>query len=132
MTAATFLYDGDCAFCSSCARFLERRIATGTIHVVAWQRADLERLGVSAEQADAAVQWVGADGRRSSGPEAIADLLRAGRRWGRPAGWLLGRRPVLRLAWPVYAWVSAHRDRMPGGTATCVLPASERSGRKAG
>lgn len=125
MTGSTFLYDGDCAFCSSCARFAERRIAT-TTRIAAWQRAELERLGVSAEQADESVQWVGSDGRHSSGPEAIADLLRAGRRWGRPFGWLLGRTPVLRLAWPVYTWVSAHRDRMPGGTATCALPAADR------
>ncbi|MGH3360667.1 MAG: thiol-disulfide oxidoreductase DCC family protein [Nocardioidaceae bacterium] len=125
MTGATFLYDGDCAFCSSCARFLQRRVAT-TARVVAWQRADLGRLGVTAEECDHAVRWVADERRHSSGPEAIADLLRTGRSWGRPFGWLLGRSVVLRLAWPVYAWVSDHRDRMPGGTATCALPAAER------
>lgn len=124
MAGSTFLYDGDCSFCSSCARFLERRVAT-TTRVAAWQRADLDRLGVTAEEADRSVQWV-APGRKTSGPEAIADLLRAGRRWGRPFGWLLGRPSVLRAAWPAYEWVSAHRDRMPGGTATCAMPAAER------
>lgn len=128
MSGSTFLYDGDCAFCSSCARFLERRVAT-TTRIVAWQWADLERLGVSVECADEAVQWIGDDGRRSSGPEAIADLLRAGRVWCRPIGRVLATPLALRLAGPVYAWVAAHRDRMPGGTATCSLPAAERPAR---
>lgn len=125
MSAATFLYDGDCAFCSTCARAAERWVA-GTVRVVPWQRADLEALGVTAAECDESVQWVGPDGARSSGPEAIADVLRTGRTWARPLGRLLGLRLVLRVAWPAYRWVSAHRDRMPGGTATCALPAAQR------
>ncbi len=121
----TFLYDGDCAFCSSCARVAERWIA-GSAAVEPWQRADLAALGVSAAECDESVQWIGGDGTRSSGPEAIADLMRTGRGWARPLGWVLGQRLVLRVAWPAYRWVSAHRDRMPGGTATCAMPASER------
>lgn len=125
MPVATFLYDGDCAFCSSCARFLERRIARG-VDIVPWQRADLDRLGVTAAECDEAVQWLSADGSHSSGPEAIADVMRGGRTWARPIGWFLGRRLLLRIAWPAYRWVSTHRDKMPGGTATCALPASDR------
>ena len=37
---ATFVYDGDCGFCTRCAQFAERRIAT-TARIVPWQRADL-------------------------------------------------------------------------------------------
>lgn len=125
MATATFLYDGDCAFCSTCARLAERRIA-GPVRVVPWQQADLDALGVTEAACDAAVQWIATDGAHSSGPEAIADLMRTGRTWARPLGWLLARRIVLRLAWPAYHWVSEHRDRMPGGTATCALPAAER------
>ncbi|UYM04435.1 thiol-disulfide oxidoreductase DCC family protein [Solicola gregarius] len=127
MGSATFLYDGDCAFCSSCARFVERHIARDVM-VLPWQRADLESLGVTAEACDDAVQWIDPDGRHSAGPEAIADIMRAGRTWARPFGRLLGRRVILRVAWPAYRWVSEHRDKMPGGTATCALPASERPG----
>lgn len=125
MSAATFLYDGDCAFCSTCARVAERWIAAG-VTVAAWQRAELDALGVTAEECDESVQWISGDGARSSGPEAIADLMRSGRTWARPFGWLLGRRIVLRAAWPAYRWVSRHRDKMPGGTATCALPADQR------
>ena len=125
MARATFLYDGDCAFCSTCARVADRWLAESAA-VTPWQRADLESLGVTAAECDEAVQWIGADGRHSSGPEAIADLMRWGRTWARPMGWLLGRRLVLCVAWSAYRWISRHRDRMPGGTATCALPASDR------
>jgi predicted DCC family thiol-disulfide oxidoreductase YuxK len=121
----TFLYDGDCAFCSSCARFVQRRIPTRA-RVVAWQFADIEALGVTEAECDAAVQWVPADGPVLAGPAAISALLRDGGPWWRPLGWLLGRRPVLALAWPAYRWVSRNRHRMPGGTATCALPQAER------
>ncbi|HEX6236183.1 MAG TPA: DCC1-like thiol-disulfide oxidoreductase family protein [Acidimicrobiales bacterium] len=131
-----FLYDGDCAFCTSCARFIERRIPT-TATVVAWQHADLDELGVAQADAEAAVQWVpapgtggavpGPSGAVAEGPEAIARLLvDAGGPW-RPLGRALAWRPVLALAWPVYRWVSRNRHRMPGGTPACSLPQDERT-----
>ncbi|MGH3741565.1 MAG: thiol-disulfide oxidoreductase DCC family protein [Micromonosporaceae bacterium] len=116
-----FLYDGDCGFCTSCARFIQRRIRPRAA-VVPWQRADLEALGVTPSRADAAVVWVGRDGVSADGPDAIALLLRnAGWLW-RLVGSVLGLRPVSRLAWPIYRWVARNRDRMPGGTPACVLP----------
>jgi predicted DCC family thiol-disulfide oxidoreductase YuxK len=117
----TFVFDGDCAFCSSCARFVENRIKPAA-DVLAWQFADLDALGLTEEQVSAAVYFV-ADGRDpSAGPAAIADLLRrAGLLW-RAAGAGLGLRPVTALAWPVYRWVARNRHRMPGGTAACALP----------
>jgi len=121
---ATFVYDGDCSFCSTCARFIERRIPTSAA-VVAWQRTDLDALGLTVEQAETAVQWVSPE-RRAAGPDAIAALLiDAGSFW-RPAGHVLRLPPVRALAWPVYRWVARNRDRLPGGSATCALPQSER------
>ena len=43
MVATTFIYDGDCAFCSSCARFIERFIPTAAT-ITPWQYADLTAL----------------------------------------------------------------------------------------
>ncbi|WP_426509961.1 thiol-disulfide oxidoreductase DCC family protein [Dactylosporangium sp. McL0621] len=115
-----FVFDGDCAFCSSCARFIERRIRPAA-EVVAWQFADLGALGLTEDQVGSAVCYV-APGRTSAGPAAIADLLKgAGPLW-RAAGAVLGLRPVTALAWPVYRWVARNRHRMPGGTAACALP----------
>ncbi len=118
---ATFLYDGDCAFCTSCAQFIGRRIPTRA-EVLPWQRADLGTLGVTAEEASDAVQWIGTDGAVHAGPDAIARLLRDSGTYWRPLGALLGARPVRALAWPAYRWVARHRELMPGGTAACALP----------
>jgi predicted DCC family thiol-disulfide oxidoreductase YuxK len=118
-----FLYDGDCAFCTTCAGFIERRIPTRA-EVLPWQRADLAALGVTQEEAEASVQWIGAG--RAAGPDAIARLLRDAGSYWRPLGVLLGAPPVRWLAWPVYRWVARHRDRMPGGTPACALPQAER------
>ena len=125
-----FLFDGDCAFCSQCARFIERRIPTSAT-VLPWQFADLADLGVSREDAEAAVQWVPQAGPVAAGPAGIARLLiDAGSFW-RPLGRLLGLRPVLWVAWPAYRLVSRNRHRLPGGTAACSLPQAERDARKA-
>lgn len=126
MDRPTFVFDGDCAFCSSCARFIENRIKP-TADVVAWQFADLDALGLTEDQAGAAVQYVRAGRAPTAGPAAIADLLKtapgvAGRLLWRPAGALLGLRPVTALAWPVYRLIARNRHRMPGGTAACALP----------
>ena len=128
---ATFVYDGDCAFCSSCAQFIERRIPTRAT-VVPWQFTDLTALGLTQEQAEEAVQWVGEDGTVAAGPDAIALLLRdAGRFWEVP-GVLLGLPPVRLAAWPAYRWVAGHRHMLPGGTAACSLPQAQRSAGTAG
>jgi predicted DCC family thiol-disulfide oxidoreductase YuxK len=121
----TFLYDGDCSFCSSCARFAERWIPTPAA-VEAWQLTDIEALGLTVNECDVAVQWAVSPTRHTAGPEAIADLLKSSRPWWRVAGFVLGLRPVLWVAWPAYRWVSRNRDKMPGGTATCALPQAER------
>jgi predicted DCC family thiol-disulfide oxidoreductase YuxK len=122
---ATFLYDGDCAFCSSCARFIERRIPT-TATVAPWQFTDIDAVGLTVAQCEAAVQWIPEEGPAVAGPVAIAALLRDAGSYWRPLGWLLARRPVLWAVWPVYRWVSRNRHRMPGGTAACSMPQAQR------
>jgi len=126
-----FLFDGDCAFCTTCANFVERRIPTGAT-VTPWQFADLDALGVRQADAEEAVIWVTPDRSTAAGPDAIARLLvDAGSFW-RPLGWMLGAAPVRWLAWPVYRWVARNRHRMPGGTPACSLPQAERDRRSAG
>jgi predicted DCC family thiol-disulfide oxidoreductase YuxK len=126
---SVFLYDGDCAFCTSCAVFLRRHVQSG-VRIVAWQSVDLGPLGVSAAECAESVQFVVGD-RVSAGPAAIADLLRTA---GGPRGWvwrfagrLLGLRPMLVVAWPIYRLVARNRHRLPGGTAACELPRATRA-----
>lgn len=121
------LFDGDCAFCSSCARWITAHVPT-PVDLHPWQWTDLEPLGVEVDEVDAAVVLVDVHLRHTSGPEAFAGLLRSSTSgaW-RAAGRVLGVRPVLAVAWPVYRWIARNRHRMPGGTAQCSLPQAERN-----
>jgi predicted DCC family thiol-disulfide oxidoreductase YuxK len=125
-TRPVLLFDGSCAFCTSCARALQR---TGPdTEIVAWQYADLTALGVTEAQATAAVQWVQTDGTTRSGHEAIAATLNtAGPIWK-----LVGHTALLPgISWTaakVYRLVADNRYRLPGGTAACAdspAPATE-------
>jgi predicted DCC family thiol-disulfide oxidoreductase YuxK len=123
-----FLYDGDCAFCTSCARFIERHIPTSA-NVTPWQFADLEALGVTQTDAEASVQWIDPtpdEAQRAAGPAAIALLLMDAGSYWRVLGRLLDLRPLLWIAGPTYRLVARNRHRLPGGTAACRLPQAER------
>jgi len=119
-TRPTLVYDGDCAFCTSCARFLERIGAEAEI--VAWQLTDLSELGITEEQAAEAVQWVGVDGTVRCGHEAIAaTLITAGAAW-RIAGRAIMLPGISSLAAKAYRLVADNRQRLPGGTPACRRP----------
>ena len=114
------IFDGDCGFCTSSARFLHRWVVRDrAISIAPWQRLDLDALGVREDQCRAAVQWVGRDGRVLSGHAAIAAALRAGHPVWRPIGALIVAPGLSWLAARVYSWVSAHRYALPGGTPAC-------------
>lgn len=119
--AGVFLFDGDCAFCSACARFLQRRAPTAA-RIEAWQFAELVGLGVTPAECDRAVQWSRPGEPVRSGPAAIAALLRTSRWYWRVAGRVLAARAVLAIAWPAYRWIARNRHRMPGGTPACAVP----------
>jgi predicted DCC family thiol-disulfide oxidoreductase YuxK len=113
-TRPVLLFDGDCAFCTSCARALER--IGPDAEIVAWQLADLTELGVTEEQATDAVQWVSADGTVRSGHEAIAAvLLTAGPIW-RIAGRAILLPGISSIAAKAYRLVADNRRRLPGST----------------
>jgi predicted DCC family thiol-disulfide oxidoreductase YuxK len=117
-TRPTLVYDGDCAFCSSSARLLEK--IGPKAELVAWQQTDLNALGLTEDEAAAAVQWVGVDGAIRSGHEAIAAALdTAGGVWALAGRALLlpGISPIAAVA---YRLVAANRHRLPGGTPACA------------
>lgn len=118
---AVLLYDADCGFCTRSAQ-AARRCLRPDADVVAWQDADLSALGLTAQECDAALQWVSADGSHAAAQRAIAALLKhSGRPW-RPLGRVLELRLIDRPAGVVYRWVAANRQRLPGGTAACAMP----------
>lgn len=116
-TRPLLLFDGDCAFCTSCARVIER--IGPEAEIVAWQLADLDELGVTEEQAAAAVQWVEVDGTGCSGHEAIAAVLVAAGPIWRIAGRALLLPGISPLAAKAYGLVANNRHRLPGGTPAC-------------
>jgi predicted DCC family thiol-disulfide oxidoreductase YuxK len=119
----TLVYDGDCAFCTSCVHLAERlRLRSDT--VIAWQHADLGSLGLSEDQCQQALQWV-QDGRVSSGHEAVARFLLASALPWQPIGLLLLTPPFSWLARVAYHWIADHRSSLPGGTPACAVPPSE-------
>jgi predicted DCC family thiol-disulfide oxidoreductase YuxK len=113
------VYDGDCAFCASCVRVLER--IGPDAEIVAWQLTDLAELGMAEEQAADAVQWVQIDGTVRSGHEAIASvLITAGGIW-KIIGRLLLLPGISWMAAKVYRLVADNRYRLPGGTPACAV-----------
>jgi predicted DCC family thiol-disulfide oxidoreductase YuxK len=124
------IFDGDCAFCTRSVRFIERRIRRHP-RIQPWQRSDLAELGLTQEQCETAVQLIDGD-RLTSAHVAIARVLIYGKRGWAVLGYLLLVPGIKQIAGVVYRWVAKNRDRMPGGTAECALPQSERTERKIG
>lgn len=119
------LFDGDCAFCTSCVGFVERRIRPNA-EIVAWQFADLAALGVSEAQAADALQWVEPDGTVLSGHRAVAAMLGAAGPFWRVAGRALLLPGISAAAAHGYRLVADNRRRLPGGTPACGLPPTGR------
>ena len=124
LTSDFLIWDGDCAFCSRCVGFIERRVKTEA-KIVAHQKADLVQLGLTTEQCSAALQWVFRDSTTRSGSRAVAALLRSSK-----FGWaILGVAidlPVVRLiSSAIYKLIAKNRQHLPGGTAACALDEHE-------
>lgn len=114
------IWDGDCAFCSRCVQFIQRRIRTSA-KIVAHQKTDLKVLGLTTEQCNQALQWVSSDGRIRSGSRAVAELLKtANGAW--PVLGVLIDLPIIRLfSSAIYKLIAKNRQHLPGGTAACAL-----------
>ena len=115
------VYDGDCSFCSSAARWVSARWV-GSEEAIAWQRLNadqLDRLGLTLDDVRSAAWWIDAAGRRSRGHLAIARALRAAPGWPSVVGRVLLVPPVRWLAAGAYPLVARWRHRLPGGTPAC-------------
>ena len=132
------VYDGDCRFCVSRARWFQRRagksarlnktsgIADGQASqantesstAVAWQDLDLAEVGLTEDVVTREAVWIDAEGRKFTGHAAIAkSLIHIGGLWG-VAGRLLRVPPISWLARLVYRLVAANRHRISGNGDT--------------
>src|SRR5712691_9846222 len=119
--AALLVYDGDCSFCSSSARWIAARWR-GPEQAVAWQNLGaerLERLGLTLADVRGAAWWIVPSGRRSRGHLAIARALQAAHGWPSVAGRILLLPPFRWLAAGAYPLLARWRHRLPGGTPAC-------------
>jgi predicted DCC family thiol-disulfide oxidoreductase YuxK len=110
----TLVYDGACGFCSSVARLARRRLPKGT-RIVPYQKADLESLGLTKEEAAETAWWIEPDGTRRPGHEAVAGAMEAmGGVW-ELAGRTIDLPVVKPVSAAVYDLVSRNRGRFAGG-----------------
>ncbi len=115
------IFDGDCGFCTTSARFASRWVDRGGQYAIApWQELDVTTYGLTEQDCIDAAQFVGTDGTVVAGHLAIAaGLTHGGWAW-RPLGHLLTLPGVSWLAARAYAWVADHRYLLPGGTPACA------------
>src|SRR5215207_7316379 len=73
------IYDGDCAFCTSSANWLARRLHRrkgSNARLVPWQFIDLAALGTTAERTQREALWVSPEGTIYGGAAAFAQWLK--------------------------------------------------------
>ena len=114
-----FVFDGDCAFCSSSMRVL-RKMTKGRIESVPYQFLNLEQIGLLRSEAESAVQYLSNESRYR-GAEAIARCLMDAKTIWSALGWIMRAPVILSFAEIVYSLVAANRHRLPGGTPECQL-----------
>ena len=115
-----FLFDGDCAFCTSSANYL-KRIVKNRVKIEPFQLANLEPLGVDQAECMKAVQYWRSD-RVYSGSVAIAKALVDAKNIWSIAGLIMQIPVISSAAFLVYEWVAKNRYKLPGGTPACQIP----------
>jgi len=114
------VFDGDCAFCSSCVRMLATLLPAMPV-AIPFQRADLDTLGLTRQEAAERV-WFVTERHQFGGHLALAWMLRhQPLAWQRVLGWLALAPPWSWAAGAAYSFVARNRHRLPGGTPACRL-----------
>lgn len=121
MSRATWVFDGDCGFCTWVVEGVKRWLCPDA-DVVPWQFADLAALGLTAEACAESMQWVAADGRVSAGGAALTALLRNSRQPWPVAGAVTGVPGIAAIVDLLYRLVARYRYRLPGSTPACARP----------
>jgi predicted DCC family thiol-disulfide oxidoreductase YuxK len=116
------VFDGDCAFCTSSAHWIQARLPE-SIDVVPWQRLDLDALHMNEDDVTTAAYWVDPDGTRHRGHRGIAHALMA----STSAAWCTVGRimlvpPISWIGAVAYSVIAKNRHRMPGATPACAIP----------
>lgn len=113
------IYDGDCGFCTSSARWYADRLGDEG-SVAPWQSLDLDVYGLTEADVTSASYWVQGNGTWRGADGIGQALLACTGRW-RWAGVVLAHPPMLWLARLVYPVLARNRHRLPGSTDACRL-----------
>jgi len=117
---AIVIYDGDCAFCSSAARFAQARVAPN-LNYSPYQFTELAKYGITTEQAQSSLKFVKANGEVLSANCAVSQILLSGNKVWRLLG-MITTLPIIRsLAALGYEVTAKYRHKLPGGTPTCKM-----------
>jgi predicted DCC family thiol-disulfide oxidoreductase YuxK len=118
MQTPLLVFDGACGLCTRTLGWLRLLDRRRIIETAPYQRPGVpERLGRSLADCTASVQWLGADGHRAEGAEAVNAALAVALR----STWPL--RLYARTATPqdaLYTWAATNRHRLPGVTPWCT------------
>ncbi len=121
-TRPTLIYDGDCGFCTTLARWVSRRWGSVDPPVARpWQQLSVQTLTearLSADDVARSAWWIDGD-RVEEGSRAVGRALEATR-----GPWAVVGRTLLvpPLSWVAplgYRLVARYRSRLPGGTPAC-------------
>ena len=109
------IFDGECGFCR---RWVNNMTSWFTKHPtpIAWQNANLPELGLTPEQCSAAVQFVDANLKVSSGSDAAARVLIVAGFPYNVAGRIILVPGIRSMAQATYRWVANNRHRFKGDT----------------
>lgn len=111
------VFDGECGFCTRCVGWLARLDRRGRVDVQPYQAPGVpDSIGATTEECAASVQWLGRDGVRRSGADAVNAVLSSVTGVGLPS---LLYRATSGLQEAAYRWVADHRGQFPGTTPHC-------------
>ena len=115
------IYDGDCAFCSSSIRFIQK-VLRRPPNMEPFQFIDTKAFGLTKNECSEEIKFVDADGQVYGGEKAYQMLLKRDGGLLAALGSLLRLPGITQVMGVVYRWVAKNRHSLPGGTPTCSLP----------
>jgi predicted DCC family thiol-disulfide oxidoreductase YuxK len=116
-TSGRLVFDGGCGFCTRCVGWLRVLDRGGRIDVRAYQAPGVPAsIGATTGQCAESVQWLGPDGVRRSGADAVNAVLSTVIGTGLPS---VLYRATSGLQEAAYRWVADHRGHFPGTTPHC-------------
>ena len=118
------VFDGDCGFCTTSARWIEKRLAD-EVGVEPWQSLDLQSIGLTESDVTSAAWWIDDSGQPHRGHMAIGHALNSSHGVWRLVGRAIITPPVSWIARPAYWFVARYRYRLPGATDACRIPEAD-------